>query len=322
MISQNRRTFFKKVFCYGAMFSLLGVTSNILFNNSSLKFINKDFYLMGTKGKLQFFTNDLSYGEYLVEKTLNRIQNIELMLTKFSPDSIINKISRNIVSYNEVPTDVLRVLKLGVKISKMTNNYFDMGMGNLLYSAGIDNMIPIVGNVTTLKDMNINLLSISGNKVRLNRKNTMLDLGGIGKGYAIDVAMEMLIDSGIKHAIIEFGGDIRAYGGMPSGLPWKISFDNNISYALNLKNEIYLKNGSIASSGGYLKRSKMKNCDIKHHIIDPKSLKTKDEYVLSLVKGEKATICDALATSCYNMDNIDLAHVKKKFSNYEIKVYV
>lgn len=317
----SRREFLKKIFGCGVACSLSVFVSNFIIHNSNMKFVSEKFYLMGTHGKIQTFVNNAEYGKLIVKKAIDRIKDIELLLTKFSPDSDIGIINNFSESYNAVSDDTLFVLASGTELSEKTFGYFDMGLGNLLSGFGIDKCVPLVGNVTTVHDLQGELLGLRGNKVRLARKNVMLDLGGIGKGYALDEAMKIFLNAGIKHVAIEFGGDVKVNSGMPSGLPWKLVFDDNIlSLMGSTSSFVDLHTGSLAVSGGYFKKADIFfDC---HHIIDPKSLRSKHNYYIVTVSGRDGLVCDALSTACYNMETVYLNKVKKMYNDYDINVYI
>lgn len=317
----SRREFFKKFLGCGMACSLSVFVNNFMAHDSNMKFVSEKFYLMGTHGKIQTFVSNAEHGKFIVKKAIDRIKNIELLLTKFSPDSDVGLINNFSDSYNSVSDDTLFVLDSAKELSEKTFGYFDMGLGNLLSGFGIDKNVPLVGNLTQLHDLQGDLLHLRGNNVKLVRKNVMLDLGGIGKGYALDEAMKIFLNAGINNVAIEFGGDVKVNAGMPSGLPWKLFFDDNIlSLVGQTSSFIELHTGSFAVSGGYLKKADVFfDC---HHIIDPKSLKSKNDYYVVTVSGKDGMICDALSTACYSMETEFLNRVKNLYNDYDINVYI
>jgi len=319
MINVARRNFITRYFGYGTACSLGVVTGGLFFHDFGMKLVSEKFYLMGTHGKIQVFVSDVDYGTLIIRNAINKIKDLELLLTKFSPDSDVGIINNYPSHGTVVSDDTLFVLECGNKISVMTDGYFDMGLGNVLSSVGIDSSVPLVGKSTNLCNLNENLLNISGNKVKLTRQNAMIDLGGIGKGYALDKVIEIFLNAGIKHVAIEFGGDVRVHGGMPSGKPWNIMFDKSLFKAED--DILKMHTGSLAVSAGYLKRSSIPGI-VEHHIINPKSLSSQNNYFLSVVRGKDSIICDALATASYSMNTKSLYKVRNSFTDYDIKVYV
>lgn len=314
-----RRNFLRSVFGVGTAFSL-----SIIFNKSFLedfnnRFICQDFYLMGTYGKIQIFCDDIYHGNFFIKKAVNSIKKIEKCLTKFSPFSDIGIMNRRPFEYHSVSLDTLNVLNIGSLLSEKTFGYFDMGLGNLLSYSGIDTFVPIVGGVTKVDDMNKDLFISFDGKVMLNRPNSMIDLGGIGKGFAIDTCLKVLVDNGIKHAAVEFGGDVRVFGGMPNKKPWKVSFDKKLFKFFDQESLSFdIVSGGISVSGSYIKKSINGN----HHIIDPYVLGSKNDYLFLVVLGEECVVCDALSTAYFNMDVNMIKKSISAFPGYSFKVYL
>ena len=96
-----------------------------------------------------------------------------------------------------------------------------------------------------------------------------LDFGGLGKEYAADRAAEVCADLGMRHGLIDLGGDIRVVGPQPDGLPWRIGIRHPRD-ADRLAAEIALPGGALATSGDYerfIEVDGRRYC----HILDPKT---------------------------------------------------
>ncbi len=76
-----------------------------------------------------------------------------------------------------------------------------------------------------------------------------LDLGGLGKEYAVDRAIAMLNANGLSHALVNFGGDLAATGAMPGGRPWSVGIDNPAATGSAMAESIELSRGALATSG-------------------------------------------------------------------------
>jgi thiamine biosynthesis lipoprotein len=106
----------------------------------------------------------------------------------------------------EVHPWTMEVLSHAIGVSKESNGAFDITQGR----AG-----------ATWRDVEL----LQGNRVRL-RRQTMLDLGGIAKGYAVDKAIEALEARGVRRASVNAGGDLRFLGDVEevgirgAGLAW------------------------------------------------------------------------------------------------------
>ena len=80
-----------------------------------------------------------------------------------------------------------------------------------------------------------------------------IDLGGIGKGYAVDRVLTMGVERGIDNVLVDFGNDFRVYGQPPDKVAWHIGLENPNNPG-TCWTGVALKNHAVASSGDYLRR--------------------------------------------------------------------
>ncbi|MCB1711103.1 MAG: FAD:protein FMN transferase [Candidatus Riesia sp.] len=313
----NRRTFLKNFTTHGIILALAATIdySYLYPPKQYMCLTEKHFETMGTIGKIQLFEECKFKTQKAISEALKRIFSLEKELSKFNIHSEISKLNRNPFFYHATRDDTVNVLEKGIEFNRLTNGYFDFGLGNLLSIAGIDPNIPLVGTNFFNINSNEKLITIKHNKVKINRSNSMLDLGGIAKGYIIDEAIKIFKANKIKHVALEIGGDIKVYGGTPNNKTWHIILNNGAS-----NDTIKIHTGSISISGGYIKKSVNNINNITHHIVNPKDLKSKNYYTSIIVYGENSIDCDILATALYNINSKDeIKNILKKIPNYEIK---
>jgi len=132
--------------------------------------------------------------------------------------------------------------------------------------------------------------------IRFKEPGMEIDLGGIGKGYAVDRAIERLKARGITRALVDVGGNLR-FLGLPDAGHWVVGIKDPRA-PQRLIRTIEVKEEGISTSGSYenfLKISGKEYC----HIIDPRSgwplSGTKGVTVLAL----NAMDADALSTAIF-----------------------
>ena len=86
--------------------------------------------------------------------------------------------------------------------------------------------------------------------LRLPLPGMQLDLGGLVKEYAADSTARVAGELGVRHGLVELGGDIRVIGPRPGGAPWKVGIANPLAPDEALA-EIGLPAGALATSGDY-----------------------------------------------------------------------
>lgn len=312
----NRRDFLKGFFAV-SLLSYVNIQKLYLLNNEYNFFI-KNFFSMGTYGKVCVITKDKIESSVIFKVITDKFSYLENKLTKFSDFSdigILNKKRSNIV----VSDDTFHILKLANLLNKETGYYFDVGVGSFL-----NGKIKDVGVHKVEQELlDFNYID---NRISILKRNFDLDLGGIGKGYAVEEMSKLLISMGFYNFYIELGGDIFVFGGLPNGSPWEINLDYGLHTENNktpFRRKIYIKTGGISSSG-YVSDSfvDLKVPTIRNkHIINPLTLDYNNNYKFITVVGKDLVICDALSTACFNVLPKYLEEFKKSFSGYKFYVF-
>mgnify|MGYP000017427916 CR=1 FL=1 len=149
-----------------------------------------------------------------------------------------------------------------------------------------------------LKSINYKNIKLDGIKqtIYFSQANTRIDLGGIAKGHAVDNAIKLLQQHGIKQAMVSAGGDTRIIGDK-HGRPWYVG----IRHPRN-KNEsaviLTLSQTAISTSGDY-ERYFIKDNIRHHHIIEPRNGKSASELRSVSIIGANSTTTDALSTTVF-----------------------
>jgi len=128
-----------------------------------------------------------------------------------------------------------------------------------------------------------------------------IDLGGIAKGYAIDLIVKRLNAQGYRDVYVEWGGEIRTSGKHPEGRPWRIFISSmgspDPSKALAI---VEMGDQAVASSGDYLQNWTVDEVTY-FHIFNPKTLcpliATDTTVCSATVITHRCMIADFLATT-------------------------
>jgi thiamine biosynthesis lipoprotein len=142
-------------------------------------------------------------------------------------------------------------------------------------------------------------LKISDRSVSLARPGMAITLDSIAKGFIVDRILAILRGQGIRHALVNAGGDIAVLGGKGDERPWRIAIQDPRRQGDPL-DVLSLYSGAVATSGSYevfFDREKL-----YHHLISPgKSLSMKDNASVS-VQAASVMEADALATAVFVME--------------------
>lgn len=258
--------------------------------------------LMGNRFEISVIGPNEQWNNSKIDLAIQEIQRIEKLLTTFSEESITSQINNNAgIEPVKVSEEVFSLMERCQMISKITQGAFDISYGSLDKRFwNFDTKMTSLPDIETAKKTvalinyeNI-ILNKEDNTVFLKNKGMRIGFGGIGKGYAAEMAKKTLLKEGVKSGIVNASGDLSAWGTQENGDPWTIGVANP-----NHRNDIFstfkLSDKAVATSGNYEKFVIINNKKYSH-TIDPKT-----GYPVSGIKSvtiiaENAEIADALAT--------------------------
>jgi len=212
-----------------------------------------------------------------IDKAFSVIEQFGDKINFFSDKSELSAINRNAgTTPVKVSPDTLGVIERAIYISEKSNGAFDPTIGPEINMWDFFKKIRPADADIKKKLSLVNYRDIIVDRAKstvfLRRKGMLMDLGGIAKGYAADLALANLRQSGIGAGIVAAAGDIRAFGLKPDGTLWKIGIKNprQQSEADELIAKASLTNKAISTSGDY-ERYFVEDGRRYHHILDPKT---------------------------------------------------
>ncbi len=220
-----------------------------------------------------------------------------------SADSEIRKINEQAGKKPvSVSAETLYVIKEGLRYSRLSGGRFDISIGPLveLWAIGTEYArVPKpeeIQSVLPLIDYRLIRIDESASTVYLEKKGMQLDLGGIAKGYASDEARRILLEEGIEHAIIDFGGNIWAIGERPQNKPWRIGIQDPDEERGRYIGILSVRDATVVTSGIY-ERYFFTDDTRYHHILDPKTgYPFRNELASVSVTTQKGIFSDAVST--------------------------
>jgi thiamine biosynthesis lipoprotein len=233
------------------------------------------------------------------------VRDIDGKMSVNRPDSEISKINDAAgTSGVKASPETYGLIQDAVELSAYTGGAFDPALGgvtSLWKTDGSFGRLPEKPEVeAAIKGAgSANVALESGDVVRLTDRRTRLDLGGIAKGYACEKAADFLKAKGAKSALLDFGGNISAFGRKANGEEWMVGIkapypaDQSVACALAIDGE------SVVTSGYYEKYFEQDG-KLYHHIIDPQTGYPSDSGLLSAtIVADSSTKADALSTACF-----------------------
>lgn len=213
--------------------------------------------------------------------------------------SQINDASGNAV---EVSDDTRDLLQIGLDYYELSGGKFDFTIGELssLWDFGNnEGTIPADSDIqAALSTVGGSGVHIDGNYVSLDNPKTMIDLGGIAKGYIADQLKTYLLSQGVNSAMINLGGNILAVGSKTDGSDYTIGIqkpfdEDTVMLTVNVSDK------SVVTSGCYERYFKIGD-KIYHHILDTSTGYPVDNNLYSVtIISDKSVDGDGLSTTCY-----------------------
>lgn len=240
----------------------------------------------------------------------NEVQRIEDKFTDFK-ESEFNKINENAgKSPVSVDAETWSLLKRAQSISQDSDGIFDISYASLghLWREAKRKNIQLTKQERQKASQYIDYKKIEFNKAQksifLPHTEMKIGLGGIGKGYAVDRVYELLSEDGFQNFYINGSGDIRVSSSQKAPRPWRIGIRNPFSEdPAKSAGYIQLTTGSVASSGSYINKNRLKvSQNIEHHIINPKSSNSENHIISSTVLASDTVTADTTATIIMNLN--------------------
>ncbi len=235
-----------------------------------------------------------------LEDAFFQFEKVVEKYTRFNNTSELAKLNKSNSPYR-VSKEFFELIEFMLSMSKRTNGAFDPTIIDFLEVYGYDkdydfskldnpNLDSFVKNVKEKRGYWDQIKLDKDNSTIHLPQNTKIDLGSVGKGFAIDLAFNTL-EKVSNNFLINAGGDIRAKGKNYENRWWTI----NLKGKDGSNGAIELKNQSLSSSGSWARKVKQ-----FHHLIDPSTGKPAEKkYSTVFTLGKNSLITDAWATALF-----------------------
>lgn len=258
--------------------------------------------LMGNQFEFTVVDSDKYAAQEHLEAAVLEIQRIESLLTTFEEESQTNQINQNAgIKPVKVDWEVFDLIERSQRISNITDGYFDISYGGIDISFwNFDQEMKQLPDHKLIKE---HLRLVNYQNILLNRKNQTVFLkekgmrigfGGIGKGYAAEMAKRLLQKRGATAGVVNASGDLTTWGNQADGKPWTVGIadPDNAKHPFSYMN---ITDIAIATSGNYEKFVVIN--DKKYsHTINPKTGMPVSGVKSVTIFCPNAEIADAMAT--------------------------
>ena len=257
--------------------------------------LERRFTAMGTEVELLLDAAPGDAADAALVRAEVEFERLEQTMSRFRPDSELSRLNRE-GRLDSASPDLARVVELALGARDATCGVFDPTVHDAVVAAGYDRSFDDLvadGSAQSFPGPCCGAVDVEGLRIELGT-GTRLDLGGIGKGYAVDRVCELLALSG--PCLVNAGGDLAVRGGS-----WPVGVTDEVT--------LELQRGAIATSGIDHRRWRRNGREM-HHLIDPATSRPAESpFVRVTVVADTAAEAEVLAKAAFVGADVDVPRV-------------
>jgi len=263
---------------------------------------------MGSIFEIFMIEENPAYAYDAARACFEELDRLEEELSRFLPSSDVSRINSLAPGQRiRVGLAAMECLKLAAQVNADTNGAFDVTVGAILkcLRAAHDGK-PDEGDLAralALTGMSLLEIDASGHSVGVRKSGVLIDLGAVGKGYALDRMAELLRDWSIPNAVLHGGqSSALAIGNPPGRKGWPLTLRDpqNDSGSLG---HISLSDASLSGSGILLQG---------HHIVDPRTGRPATEKLGAWCAAPSGALSDCLSTAFMLMSPLEIERYSRQ----------
>lgn len=258
--------------------------------------------VMGTLARITACAPDRETAQRAIEAAYKRLNDVNRLMSDYVADSEIGRLNALSAGHSLVVSEeTFACLEKAAQVTQRSGGAFDATCRPLVQlwkQAGRENRLP---DDQMLRETRAR---VGWQNVRLDSRTRsvtptvdglQVDLGGIAKGYALDLAGEALRAAGATGGLIDVGGDVLAVGRQGDGNPWRVGVRDPFAGRDVVFCRVALADVAVATSGVQERFSEIEGKRYSH-IIDPRSGRPAEQAPSVTVIAPDGVTADAWAT--------------------------
>lgn len=260
--------------------------------------------LMATRWEVLLPGSDRVKLQAAAEMALDEIERLEQQLSRFLHTSDVSQINSSPAGVAvRLEPRLFALIQMAASIHQATEGAFDITLGPLLNAWGFTGAgagevhHPAIREARACCGLHLVDLDPAEQTLTLLHDSVEIDLGAIGKGYAIDRAVEMLDEAAVASALIHAGTSTSFGLGGPAGeSAWIVGIRDPASPEGESLATVDLHDTALSVSAPHGRRSSDGKRDYGH-ILDPRTGEPTEAALLAAAVHESATLTDAISTA-------------------------
>jgi len=234
------------------------------------------------------------------------IERVDRLMSTYKPESELSEINRQAgVRPVKADPEVVATIKDSLDVARMTDGAFDPTVGPLVRLWGIGGdkaRVPSpdeIKKALILVDYRQVVVDEKAGTVFIKKKGMAIDLGGIAKGYASDLAVKAMEAKGVRGGIVAVAGDLKLFGAREGASLWRIGIQHPREEGALIA-KLDATDIATSTSGDY-ERFFIKDGVRYHHITDPRTGYPAKGLISVTVLAKQSYLADSLATGLFVM---------------------
>jgi thiamine biosynthesis lipoprotein len=289
----------------GCVFTLISCSTGTATPRTDAKLVERSQVSMGTAIQVSAWTTDEAAAVAAFERVFLEFDRLDALMSVWKQGSDILRINAAAgKSAVAVSPEVREVLRASQELSEWTGGKFDVTFAALSglwkFDQDIDGSVPDRSKIAprlSLIDYHAVQVDDRAGTASLSRAGMQVNLGGIGKGYAIDRAVTILRGGGLTDFMIQAGGDLFV-AGRRGDRPWRVGLQDPRGTPNTLFAAIELTDAAFSTSGDY-ERFFMRDGHRYHHILDPDTGEPAPRSRSVTIMAKTSTVADGLSTGVF-----------------------
>jgi FAD:protein FMN transferase len=275
--------------------------------------------VMGTVAEIAVVHRDSRYAQAAIDAAIAELHYVDRRMSRFRPDSDVGRANRGTAREPvAVCAATAEVLREALRWAEASEGRFDPCLARAmeLWNVG-ERRVPVPDEDASrfagrrlYRQLDVEE-RLGGHLVILDGDEVGIDLGGIGKGFAVDRAVDALREWGIARALVNAGGDLYALGRAPDDGPWSVGI-RSPNDPTRLSAQLEIENRAVATSGDY-QQFFAHHGRRYHHLLDPVTGEPRETAHRSVtISANTCTAADAGATAVFGCDPSSAARLLKR----------
>jgi len=275
---------------------------------------------MSTTFRIACYAGSKDAAEKAAEACFQRIAELNAIFSDYDPTSELMKVcSPEAVYPMKVSRELFDLLQRARHLAEQTNGAFDPTCGHLTHlwrrAKRLKKLPPAdrLAQAVAATDWRRIMLHPETQSITL-RAGTLIDLGGIAKGYAADECLRLLKERGITRAVVLAGGDTAAGDPPPGEEGWDITLRTDSKHETHIR----LANRCVSTSGDLYQFTEIEGVRYSH-IVSPRTGLGLTERVACSVIAPDCTTSDALATAMCVLGKVPASEAAARLPGVEVR---